>query len=141
MIASVTVRVVDFTECPFAVSAEDGNRLHDRIAPLLHAGSPVELSFAGIDTVIGAFLSASIGPLCARFTDQDLGNLLTFRDISPNNRATAERSMNNARRYYANRRAYDAAWREELGDYAAVLAVGDHKLPFETRLKEGVKYA
>lgn len=115
MKAPVTVRVVDFTGCPFAVSAEDGNRLHDRIAPMLHAGTPIALSFAGIETVIAAFLSAAIGPLCAEFTDEQMERLLTVHDLSPDNRATLERSVQSARRYYAHRAAYDAAWAKEMG--------------------------
>jgi len=89
----ITIQVRDFTGCRFAVSAEGGNRLHDRIAPLLCAGTPVALSFAGIETVIAAFLGAAIGRLCTRFGNRELGNLLTFRDLSPDNRAMAERSF------------------------------------------------
>jgi hypothetical protein len=115
MNAPVIVSVVAFTGCPFAVSAEDGNRLYDRIAPLMHTGAAVEVSFAGVETVIAAFLSAAIGPLCAEFSDEQMESLLTVRDLIPDNRATLERSTLNARRYYANRAAYDAAWTEETG--------------------------
>lgn len=119
---AITIQVRDFTGCPFAVSAEDGLRLHDQIAPLLRAGTPVALSFAGIDAVIGAFLSAALGQLCADIPEPRLGALLTFRDIPADDRATVERSMRNARRYYANPAAYDAAWKEELEDTATICA-------------------
>lgn len=116
MTATVTIRVAEFAGGPFAVSAEDGQRLYERIAPLLREGTPVALSFAGIEIVIGAFLNSAVGPLCADFAEDRLGVLLTLRDISADDRATVERSMRNARAYYANPAAYDAAWREELGD-------------------------
>ena len=135
MTAPVAIRVADYTGGPFAVSVADGQRLCERIAPLLQAGTQVALSFAGIETVIGAFLSAAIGPLCADFPEAKLGDLLTLRDISADDRATVERSIRNARLYYANRAAYDAAWNEELGDEAPML-VGIHR-----EANEGVHHA
>jgi len=41
MTVPVTIRVLDFTGCPFAVSAEDGQRVCDQIAPLLPVGQPL----------------------------------------------------------------------------------------------------
>lgn len=38
MTATVTIRVAEFAGGPFAVSAEDGQRLYERISPLLPAG-------------------------------------------------------------------------------------------------------
>ena len=111
----ITIRVCDFTGGPYAVSAEDGQRLRDQIAPLLRAGTPVALSIAGIDTLMGAFLNAALEPLCADLSEARFGALLMLRDISQDDRAMVERSMRNARVYYANPAAYNAAWREELG--------------------------
>jgi hypothetical protein len=116
MTAPVTIKVLDITGCPFAVATEDGERLRDRIAPMLRAGAPVSLSFAGIEAIIAAFVSAAIGPLCATYSDKELGSLLTFRDLSPDGRATLERGIRNARRYYANPAVYDVAWATEMGD-------------------------
>jgi len=113
MISPVTVKVLDFSGCPFAVSADDGDRLRSRIAPLLHAGTAVSLSFAGIEAVIGAFVNAALGPLCRDFSDEQLGNLLTYQDIRADDRATVDRSIRNARAYYANPAAYNAAWAAE----------------------------
>ncbi len=135
MTAPVAISVLEFTGCPFAVSAEDGQRLHERIAPLLAADAPVALFFAGIEVVIGSFLSAAIGPFCADFPEARLGTLLTLRDISPDDRATVDRSIRNARAYYANRAAYDAAWNEELGDEAPLPVCNLREL------KEGVHHA
>jgi hypothetical protein len=115
MSESILLRVADFTGGPFAVSAEDGQRLREKIAPELAAGLPVALSFAGIEVLSGAFLAASIGPFCADFSEADLARLLTVHDISARDQASVPLCMKNARRYYANRDAYDAAWAEEMG--------------------------
>lgn len=119
----VCVRVADFTDGPFAISVEDGERLYNRIAPMLLPGTPVALSFAGIETVIGAFLIAALGPLCIDFPEDRLGRLLTLLDISADGRALVERGMRNTRVYYANRAAYDAAWAAEAGEDEAVQEV------------------
>ena len=112
----VLIHLADFAGGPFAVSPEDGQRLSERIAPLLAANTPVTLSFAGIETLSGAFLAASIGPFCADFSEAELVRLLTVRDISADDQTSVNLSMNNARRYYANRDAYDAAWAAEMGE-------------------------
>jgi len=62
MTVPVPIRVFDFTGGPFAVSAEDGQRVHD-----------------------GALL---------------------------------DRAVRNAKAYYANPKAFDDAWHQEIGDDA-----------------------
>ena len=112
----VAIWVADYSSGPFAVSVEDGQRLCDGIAPIPRAGTPVALSFAGIEVLIGAFLATSIGPCCADYSEAELDRLLSVRYISASDRETVKRNLVNPRRYDANRTAYDTAWREELGD-------------------------
>jgi len=115
MTAPVAIRVADYTGGPFAVSVADGQRLCERIAPLLQTGTQVALSFAGIEILSGAFLAASVSPFCAEFSEAELARLLTVRDISADDLLSVHLCMKNARRYYANRASYDAAWAEEMG--------------------------
>lgn len=112
----VGIHVSAFVGGPFAVAAEDGQMLYKRIAPRLRAGAPVALSFAGIEVLGGAFLAASIGAFCANFSETELTRLLTVRDISAHDQASLNLCMKNARRYYANRDDYDAAWVAETGE-------------------------
>ena len=116
MNGELNIRVADFAGGPFAVSAADGDALLAQVRPLLRARVPVVLSFAGVEALTGAFLSAGLGPLVTEFTDADLGELLTLQHISADHRAAVNRSLRNARAYYANRAAYDAAWAEEMGE-------------------------
>lgn len=60
MSAPIAIRVVDLVG-PICVSTDDGQRIYDTIAPLLRTGRPVALSFAGITTVIAAFLTSPSG--------------------------------------------------------------------------------
>jgi hypothetical protein len=111
-----TIRVFDVVAGPLCVSAEDGQHVHDRIAPLLREGKPVTLSFAGVKTIIAAFLSAAIGQLCGEFPEAHVCGLLTIRDLAADDRALLDRVIRNAQAYYANPAAFDAAWQDELGD-------------------------
>lgn len=115
MNAPVPIQIADFTGGPFAVSVEDGQRLCEKIAPLPAAGAPVALSLAGIEVLTGAFLAAAVGPFSADFSDAELARLLTFCDIPADDQSSVNLCMKNARRYYANRGAYDAAWAAEMG--------------------------
>jgi len=112
----VIIRVFDFTDCAFAVSAEDGQRVHDQIAPALREGKSVTLSFASVETTIAAFLSAAVGQLYGEFSEARICDLLTIHDLGDSDQALLDRVIRNAKMYYANRAAFDAAWDEELGD-------------------------
>jgi len=119
MSTPVTVNVLDFTGCPFAVSAADGQRVCDQIVPLLREGKPLSLSFSGIETIIAAFLSTAVGQLYSVFPEDHIRSLLDFRDIQADDRTLLDRVVRNAKVYYANPKAFDEAWREELGDEVA----------------------
>lgn len=115
MNSPTTFQVRDFTGCPFAVSAEDGEKLHDAIAPLLKAGKPVALSFAGIETMIAAFVGAAVGRLYGEMAYADVDALVSTRDLDEGGREMFQRVRTNSKRYYENPGAYEAAWREADG--------------------------
>jgi hypothetical protein len=47
MSCPVTIQIRDFTGGPFVVSAEDSQRIHEKISPLLREARPVTLSTVG----------------------------------------------------------------------------------------------
>ena len=50
MTQEIPVRVYDIVGGPLCASSDDGQLVHDRIAPLLRDGKRVALSFAQIET-------------------------------------------------------------------------------------------
>ena len=112
----IAIQVRDFTGCPFAVSAEDGERLHDAIAPLLKSGTPVALSFAGIETVIAAFLGAAIVRRHGGMASEDVDALLSIRWLDGGQMEALKRVVANSRRYFENPAAFDEAWSEIAED-------------------------
>ncbi len=111
----ITIQVRDFTGCPFALSAEDGQRLHDAIAPALKEGKPVVLSFGGIETIIAAFLGAAVGQFYGKMAHAEVDALLSVRELGGDERELLLRVAANAKRYYANPAAFDRAWADEVG--------------------------
>ena len=111
MADSVKLRIFDIVGGPVWVSTDDGQKVFDKITAAFAADRAVELSFAGRDNLITAFLNAAIGQLYGGDYDESfLSEHLAFSDISPNDREMVERAIQNARRYFANREGYDKAW-------------------------------
>ncbi|MXX37065.1 MAG: DUF4325 domain-containing protein, partial [Gemmatimonadetes bacterium] len=101
---------------PLCVSASDGQRLHDKIAPLLEEGTPVVLSFERVDILISAFLNAAIGQLYGELSEDRLDKLLSFRDLAPDDREILTHVVDNAKAYFSRPEDFDRAWKDELGD-------------------------
>ena len=116
MTTPVIVRVFDIVGSPLCVSAEDGQRVHDKIAPLMREGRKVELSFDRVETLISLFLNAAVGQLYGEFKEEQIRDLLTVRDMDAEDAATLKRVVDNAKKYFSNPKPYDEAWKEEMGD-------------------------
>jgi len=112
----ITVRVHDIAGGPLCVSAEDGQRLHDKIAPLLKEGTPVVLSFEQVETMISAFLNAAVGQLYGEFPEDRIRELLNVTDMAQDDLEVLKRVVDNAKAYFSNPKAYEEAWKEEMGD-------------------------
>jgi hypothetical protein len=111
----IIVRAFDVIGSPLGVSSDDGQKVHDKIAPLLREGRKVSLSFERIETIISAFLNAAIGQLYGEFPEDKIRELFSVRDMSPEDLALLKRVVDNAKLYFKNRAQFDEAWKEELG--------------------------
>ncbi len=116
MSKEVIVRVYDIVGGPLCVSAEDGQRVHDKIVPLLREGTKVALSFEQVETLISAFLNAAVGQFYGEFPEARIRGLLTVRDMDEDDMAILKRVVDNAKKYFAAPSKFDQAWKEEVGD-------------------------
>lgn len=96
----ITVRVFDIVGNPVCVSADDGQRVYDKIAPLLLEEKKVLLSFEQVETLISAFLNAAIGQLYGKFTEEKIRELLSVRDMDNEDLPILKRVVENAKAYY-----------------------------------------
>lgn len=111
MAEKVMLKIYDIVGGPVWVSTDDGQKVFDKIVAAFKAGRDVELSFANGENLISAFLNAAIGQLYDGTYDEDfLRTHLSFADLSEDDQAMLERTIENAKRYFANRDGYDRAW-------------------------------
>lgn len=111
MAEKVSLKIYDIVGSPVWVSTDDGQKVFDKIVAAFKAGRGVELSFANRDNLISAFLNAAVGQLYDGAYDEDfLRQHLNFVDLSDDDQAMLERTIENAKRYFANRDGYDRAW-------------------------------
>ncbi|MBI2060654.1 MAG: STAS-like domain-containing protein [Nitrospirae bacterium] len=99
------MRIYDLVQGPLCVSARDGDRVCDRIIPLLRQGRKVVLSFDQIETVIAAFLNAAIGRLYGEFQGEDIRKLLSVEEMQPEDLQTLKLVVENAKAYFKQRGA------------------------------------
>jgi len=111
----VVVRVFDVIGTSLAVSSDDGQKVYEKIAPLLHQGQKVRLSFDKIETIISAFLNAAVGQLYGEFSEEKVRDLFNVQEMSPEDLALLKRVVDNAKLYFDNRKEFDQAWRDEVG--------------------------
>lgn len=117
MAERITFKIFDIVGGPVWVSTDDGQKVFDKITAAFKAGRAVDLSFANRENMITAFLNAAIGQLYGgQYDEAFLKEHLAYRDISDDDRAMLERATANARRYFANRPAYDQAWQEVVDE-------------------------
>lgn len=112
----VIVRIFDIVGGPLCVSADDGQRVHDKIVPLLRGGRKVVLSFEQVETLISAFLNAAIGQLYGEFPEERIRELISVRDMDEEDQAVLKRVVDNAKTYFKAPKEFDQAWKEEVGD-------------------------
>lgn len=112
----VIVRIFDIVGGPLCVSADDGQRVHDKIVPLLRDGKKVVLSFEQVETLISAFLNAAIGQLYGEFPEERIRELLSVRDMDEEDQAILKRVVDNAKTYFKAPKEFDQAWKDEVGD-------------------------
>lgn len=113
MTQEIPVRVFDIVGGPLCTSSDDGQLVHDRIAPLLRDGKPVALSFAQIDTVISAFLNAAIGQLYGEFKEEEIRKRLAIRDMAAEDLVLLKRVVENAKAYFKDPKRFTQAVGEE----------------------------
>lgn len=112
----VIVRIFDIVGGPLCVSTDDGQRVHDKIVPLLRDGTPVVLSFEQIETLIPAFLNAAIGQLYGEFPEERIRGLASVRGMDEEHQAVLNRVVDNAKTYFRTPKKFDLAWKVGVDD-------------------------
>ena len=110
----ITLRVTDIIGTQLCISAEDGQKVFEKIKKLLEQGKGINISFENATTLISLFLNVSIGQLYGSFPEDLIRSHIRIQDIAEDDRDMLRRVEENAKKYYANPHGYDTVW--ETGD-------------------------
>lgn len=112
----ILIRVLDVVGRPLAVDTADGQRVHDKILPILREGTKVLLSFEGISMVITAFLNAAIGQLYGEFSEDKVDSLVEVRNLLPVFQSTYDKSRELSKAYFRDPQRLKKAIQEVMGN-------------------------
>jgi hypothetical protein len=70
------IKVPDLIGSPLCISAEDGQKVFEKVEPLLKEGKPIIISFEGTDLIVAIFLNVAIGQLYGSFSEEEVRSLI-----------------------------------------------------------------
>lgn len=112
----INLQVAEIINSSLGISAEDGQKVFDRISQYISEGETVTLSFEHVTMLISLFLNVAIGQLYGSFSEEKIQKNLKVEGLSPDDLELLKRVIENAKKYYANKKSYDKAWQEEYSD-------------------------
>lgn len=112
----ILIKVTDVIGSPLCISAEDGQKVFEKLEPLLKSGKQVTISFDRVSMLISLFLNVAIGQLYGSFSEDEVRSLVIVEALSGEDMELLKRVVDNAKKYYANPRDYDTAWKAEGDD-------------------------
>ncbi|KAF1082366.1 MAG: hypothetical protein GQF41_1087 [Candidatus Rifleibacterium amylolyticum] len=109
----VTIKIADLIGSSLCISAEDGQKVFEKIKPLIQEGRTVVVSFERVTMLISLFLNAAIGQLYGTFSEEEIRARVNVNGLADDDLEMLKRVVDNAKRYYANPKDYDAAWSQD----------------------------
>ena len=110
------INIADLIGKPRAIAAADGEMVFKEIYPLVKAGTPVTLSFAGIRMVITAFLNAAIGQLYRDIPVEEVNRLVEVVDLPEAFQPALEHSKTWSQAFYADPERLERSIKEVMED-------------------------
>jgi hypothetical protein len=109
----IKIKVADLIGSPLCISAEDGQKVFDKVEQLVTTGKQVTISFENVTMLISLFLNVAIGQLYGSFSEDSIRTQLKVEGLSSDDMELLKRVVDNAKKYYSNKKSYDDAWLEE----------------------------
>lgn len=97
------LNIKDIINNKYAVSTEDAENVLLLIKESLNNNQKIEISFAGIEIVISAFLNRILGDLYADYTSNQINNLISFSNTNNNIDDLIELIKETAEEFYKKR--------------------------------------
>jgi hypothetical protein len=92
----------------FAVAADDGQRMFQKMTTLLGSADVIELDFTGVRVIATPFFNAAIGRLLKDLPPEELHRKVTFSNLVPVGHDVLARVIENSKQYYSDPGAREA---------------------------------
>jgi hypothetical protein len=113
---NIVVGIYSIVGDALCVSAEDGEKVFDRLSDALQEGKKVTISFLNVEMLTSAFLNTAIGKLYGIFDEQKIKASLSVVDIKKEDRMLIKRVTDTAKLYYKYPQRMEKTIREILGE-------------------------
>ena len=113
---SIEISLFEVVGSHLCVASDDGHKVHGRIAAALRENRRVSLSFRNVSALTAAFLNTAVGQLYGGFDEGRIRELLKVKDIEPDDGALLKRVVDNAKRYFEDKRACGEAFPAAAGN-------------------------
>ena len=107
----ITIKVVDLIGSKLCISAEDDQKVFDKLLPVLKEDKPVTISFDHVKILIPLFLNVAIGQLYGSLSHDEIRSLVQVDGLAQDDLELLKCVVDNAKKYYANPKSYDKACR------------------------------
>ncbi|MGI9255702.1 MAG: STAS-like domain-containing protein [Salinispira sp.] len=112
----IKITVADIIGSQLCISTDDGQKIFDKVKPLVKKGERVTISFKNVTMLISAFLNVAIGQLYGpSFNENAIRRQVKFEGLSSDDEELLHIVVDNAKKYYSNKEGYDKA-RQEIED-------------------------
>lgn len=103
------ISVVQVAGTSICVSAEDADKLYQKISGLLQEGRDVAISFSGVERLTTAFLNVGIGQLYNEFSEEVIRQRLSIAEADASTLNLLKTVVDRAKIFYKNRDAISKA--------------------------------
>jgi len=93
---NINLPLVEIVGSPLCMTADDGQKVHDRIATALKDGHHVNLSFLNVTDITPSFMNAVIGQLYGEFSEEIIRTGVQVSDIAQDDLALLKRVVETA---------------------------------------------
>ncbi len=101
---------------PSALTQEQGDIVFAEIREAILKKEKIALDFVNVESIISPFLNNAIGQLYGEFTSEDIKEYMKLENFPENKNKTLNVVISNAKIFYANKKAYNNAVKEVLGN-------------------------
>lgn len=109
------INVHNIIQRDIAVSAEEGNKIYQRIIELFSQHETIILDFKGITLLTTAFLNAAIGQLYKTYTSEELNQRLKLQNVSQDDLLRFKTVIERAKEYFKDPKSFQETAEETFG--------------------------